>query len=98
VEELYKMTKVVWPKLLVSTLLFKLILVERLFLQWLPWTRVVPEIDHFKASLYFVLMDSGGPWTKYSGLPEGKFLVRDKPRSKLITFSYLIRRELFSTN
>jgi hypothetical protein len=26
---------------------------------------------------------------------EGKFLVKDQPHSKLITFSYLIRRELF---
>jgi hypothetical protein len=29
---------------------------------------------------------------------EGKFLVSDQPHSKLITFSYLIRRELFSRN
>jgi hypothetical protein len=39
----------------------------------------------------------GGKWS-YIKEPEGKFLVREQPHSKLITFSYLIRGELFSTN
>jgi hypothetical protein len=30
--------------------------------------------------------------------PEGKFLAKDQPHIKLITFAHLIRRELFSTN
>jgi hypothetical protein len=38
--------------------------------------------------LYFLL-------NKNSFIVKGKFLVRDQPHSKLITLSYLIRRDLF---
>jgi hypothetical protein len=34
----------------------------------------------------------------YTKTTEGEFLVSYQPRSKLKTFSYLIRRELFSRN
>jgi hypothetical protein len=36
--------------------------------------------------------------TSENRTPEGKFLVRDQPHPKLITYSYLIRKELFSRN
>jgi hypothetical protein len=34
----------------------------------------------------------------YLMVPEGRFLFRDQPHSKLITLSYPIWRELFSLN